>query len=270
MEIILKKWFNKHFLFLILLLNTHFLSSQELADKRELDLYMELLQTSGEIINIPSYSDLQIILQNYIVEVKEHKANIKDFYNILNKLGYIQNNITEMEFRNYKEHFFERKQMEIFTEYVRIEWEDKSPKLIIFRSKSSLMPNLNTRNTVFVLPFYQFDDVHSNEKQEPILEVLARLYYQTGLGEEFYFVFTADLDNTKLYSNYKNKIYNIFDFRIGGIEPKIINDPRFKLLTYQYIIYRLRYLDIKFRAIIRNQLRKNQSEFYRSIPDSRY
>lgn len=270
METILKRWFVR-IPILVFFMHVSFLSSQELADKRELDLYMELLLTSGEILNLPSYTDYQLVLNSYIQEIKEHKKNIRDFYTILSKLGYIQNGITEMEFRNYKEHFFERKQMEIFTEFVRIEWENKSPKLVLFRSKSSLMPSLNIRNTIFVLPFYQFDDGHDhNEKQEPILEVLARLYYQTGVGEEFYFVFSPDLENLNLFSNFKNKVYHIFDFKIGGIEPKIINDPRFKLLTYQYIIYRLRYLDIKFRAIIRNQLRKNQSEFYRSIPDTRY
>ncbi len=266
MEIILKKLYQiRIILIFFIFLNT--LLSQEIADKQEMDIYMELLKTSGEILYLPSQQDLQISIKNYISELLDHKKNLSEFYNILEKLGYIENNIMEMEFRNYKEHFFERKEMEIFTEFLKIEWENKVPKTIIFRSKSSIMPYLNTKNTVFVLPLNTIMD--HNQEQEPTIKVLAKISYQAGQGEEYYFILPPIYSETNYYKEEKKTI-RIFDFQIGNVSPKIINDPRLKIITYQYIIYRLRYLDLKLRSIIRNKLRKNMFDFYKSIPDSRY
>ncbi len=271
MEIISKKLWNKYILFLIFLSRIIFSQELELANKEEMDIYVELLKTTGENLFIPSPEDVDTLVQNYLGELYESQQQLKEFYKILKTLGYInENNIMELELRTYKEHFFERKEMEIFSEYIRIEWEQDKPKWIIFRSKSSIEPKLNIRNTIFVLPTITFVDNsdHSQKKRynEPFLQVLATLIYSAGIGEKYSFYFPGkEKDLTEIKTSVQ-----IYDFSIRNVYPRIIDDARLKILTFQYIVYRMRYLDVRIRSIIRNRLKKNISDFYRSIPDSRY
>ncbi|MDW7977010.1 MAG: hypothetical protein RMI35_10660 [Leptospiraceae bacterium] len=275
MVIILRKFslnIKKVILIILFLFFNVGITSQELADKDELDLYRELLRSSGELLYVPSKTEIERTMKSYIEEISAHKESLSQFYNSLKKLGYINEyDILDMELRSYKEHFFERKEMEVFVEYIRIVWKNQSPYEIILRNKSTLFPKLNIRNTVFVLPIHNFEFDNHQKLKDPSLEVLARLSYQAGMGEEFYFVFPSVFEGeSSLIGNFQPKIYKIYDFTIGKANPKIINDMSLKIITYQYIIYRLRYLDVKFRSIIRNRLRKNVYEFYRSIPDTRY
>jgi hypothetical protein len=248
--------------------------SQELASQEEISLYSELLKQSGESLFMPSPEDYQKQIMEYVEEIYYIQNQLSEFYKILNVLGYVnKNNITEMEFRTYKEHFFERKEMEVFTEYLRIEWKDKYPEWIIFRSRSSMMPKLNTRNTLFVLPrIEKRDSVKEHHKEqfiEPPIQVLASIAYSAGMGEKYHFYLPPVSDSNPTLSNYRIK-FQIFDFVLNDVPPKIINEPPLKILTLQYIVYRLRYLDLKIRTIIKNKIIRNRSEFYRSIPDSRY
>lgn len=270
METILKKLLIIKIFFLLFLVNYLFSQNFEVAGKEEIDVYMELLKTSGENLFMPSPEDMEILIQNYLSELYESQKQLSNFYKILKTLGYInENNILEMEFRNYKEHFFERKELEIFTEHLRIEWEQDKPKWIIFRSKSSVEPKFNIRNTIFVLPAIQMEEeVHKSEKKflEPDIQVLGILIYSSGLGEKYNF-YLPGKDKSKMIL--KDQV-QIFDYIVKNIPPRIIDDPRLKILTFQYLIYRMRYLDIKIRNIVKNKLRKNMSDFYKSIPDSRY
>ncbi|MFN3603843.1 MAG: hypothetical protein ACK4UJ_03910 [Leptonema sp. (in: bacteria)] len=270
MEIILKKLFKTKLLVLVLLAKVLYPQELEIAGKEEINIYMELLKTSGENLFIPSPEDLETLFQNYLSELYQSQQQLSEFYKILKTLGYIDDkNIMEMELRTYKEHFFERKEMEIFSEHLRIEWEGSNPKWIIFRSKSSMEPKLNVRNTIFILPAVKMgDSQHQLEKKyiKPSLQVIANLSYSAGMGEKYNFYLPGeDTENFK----YKNNI-QIFDYIIKDVPPRIIDDPRLKILTLQYIVYRMRYLDIKIRSIIKNKLRKNISDFYKSIPDTRY
>lgn len=257
---------------MILFFPVNYLFSQnlEISGKEEIDIYMELLKTSGETLFMPSSEDVEILIQNYLNELYESQKQLTTFYKILKTLGYInENNILEMEFRNYKEHFFEKKELEIFSEHLRIEWEQDKPKWIIFRSKSSVEPKLNIRNTIFVLPAIQLEeDLHKSKRKflEPEIQVFGILTYSSGLGEKYNF-YLPGKDRSKI--TLKDRV-QIFDFVIKDVPPRSIDDPRLKILTFQYLIYRLRYLDIKIRNIVKNKLRKNMTDFYKSLPDSRY
>lgn len=270
MEIILKKLWNKYVVLFLFLPRIIFPQELEIAGREEIDLYVELLKTTGENLFIPTPEDIETLVQNYLNELYESQQQLKEFYKILKTLGYInEKNIMELELRTYKEHFFERKEMEIFSEYLRIEWEQDMPKWIIFRSKSSMEPKLNIRNTIFVLPSITLEEStqHSRRKySEPFLQVLATLIYSAGLGEKYNFFLPGKNKNP---SGIKHSI-QIYDFIIKDVQPRIIDDARLKILTLQYVVYRMRFLDVKIRSIIKNRLRKNMSDFYKSIPDSRY
>ncbi|GIX40742.1 MAG: hypothetical protein KatS3mg129_0475 [Leptospiraceae bacterium] len=262
----------KIYIFLILLYSLN-LFSQEVASKEEIDIYTELLKQSGENLYMPSPEDYKNRIQEYVKELYELQVNLKKFYKILKNLGYIdEKNITEMEFRNYKEHFFERKEMEVFTEYLRIEWNNNFPEWIIFRSRSSIMPQLNTRNTLFVLPAIQIKDSESHKDQnivEPTIHVLASLSYSAGLGERYHFILPPIISEIQ-ENQLKRNTFRVYDFILSDIPSKIINDSPLKVLTLQYILYRMRYLDLKIRSIIKNKIRSNRYNFYKSIPDSKY
>lgn len=270
MVITLRKLLSSIFLFLLFGAPSF---PQELADYEEVMFYQELLKASGESLYMPTHEDMKILLVSLSEEIAQQKANLTNFYGILKKLGFInQEDVLEMELRNYKEHFFERKEMEIFEEFIKIEWQNGEPQRIIIRNKSTLTPKMNIRNTFFVLPIGEYPSTPNKDTiMDSRIEVLAKLSYQAGVGEEFYFVFPSFLEERdSVPRDFHPRIYRVYDYTLGRAVPKIISDPKLKILTMQYIVYRLRYLDVRFRYIIRNRLRKNTYEFYRSIPDTRY
>jgi hypothetical protein len=163
--------------------------------------------------------------------------------------------------------------MEVFTEYLRIEWKDNVPQWIIFRSRSSFLPKLNTKNTVFVLPKvdYETSQSHNQDKNviDPMIHVFASIVYSAGLGERYHFVFpNLTQENSNIQVD-RNSV-QIFDYVLKDIPYQVIADHRLKFMTLQYLVYRLRYLDLKIRGFAINKIKKNQYDFYRSIPDSRY
>ena len=95
------------------------------------------------------------------------------------------------------------------------------------------------------------------------------IVYSAGLGERYHFVFpNLTQENSNIQVD-RNSV-QIFDYVLKDIPYRVIADHRLKFMTLQYIVYRLRYLDLKIRGFAINKIKKNQYDFYRSIPDSRY
>ncbi|MFN3246592.1 MAG: hypothetical protein ACK42K_07815 [Leptonema sp. (in: bacteria)] len=259
---------------LFIVINTSMLFAQQYADQMTVSLYEQLLNESGENLGSATKENYNARIQDLLKEIYEIQNNLKEYYNILKVLGYVnKDNITELEFRTYKENFFERKEMEVFTEYLRIEWKDNVPQWIIFRSRSSFLPKLNTKNTIFVLPKvdYETSQSHNQDKNviDPMIHVFASIAYSAGLGERYHFVFpNLTQENSNIQVD-RNSV-QIYDYVLKDIPYQVIADHRLKFMTLQYLVYRLRYLDLKIRGFAINKIKKNQYDFYRSIPDSRY
>ena len=87
---------------LFLVINTSMLFAQQYADQMTVSLYEQLLNESGENLGSATKENYNARIQDLLKEIYEIQNNLKEYYNILKVLGYInKDNITELQFRTY-------------------------------------------------------------------------------------------------------------------------------------------------------------------------